>query len=281
MKNRLLVLFCLFSSLIKPSAIQWPVQYTFLASSFLENYRGSAFPGLIFSGYDSMRPYDYGEVIFRYSPEDYAALPPVGDSMLVLEHENGFQSVYTHVGSDEIRGDRDRITSGEFLKSPGGEGETASCHFYILDALQNQLVNPLILLPAIRDTKPPVIESVLLIENGREYELDNGVSLPVGAYRVFVRGVDNAGSGIRQSPYAYFLYNLGVLQLERKLDAVIQKNHELAFQDGTPLETVFSKPGYLYLGDITLISGQSRLEVSLVDLAGNESTKAFDVQVYR
>jgi len=272
---------CILLPAFQLSAIQWPVKITYLESTFLENYRGAAFPGLVFRGYDSMRPYDYGEVIFRFSPDDYSALAPVGESMLVLEHENGFQSIYTNLSAGEIRNDRDRLSSGEFLKSPeNGEG-TGFCHFYIRDALQNQLVNPLILLPAIQDKSNPVIESVILSEGGNDYELKEGLTLPVGPYGVYIRGVDNPQSGIRQSPFGYSLYNLGILQLERTLDAVIQANHELAFQDGTPIRTVFSRPGYLYLGEISLISGQSRLEISLVDVSGNETTKAFNIQVFR
>jgi len=263
------------------SAIQWPVDISCLDSTFLENYNGEAFPGLVFTNYDSMRPYDSGDVIFRFSPEDYSALPSVGDSMLVLEHENGFQSIYTNLSADETRDDREKLSSGEFLKSPDGKKNQGSCHFYIRDALQNRLVNPLLLLPVIHDTSDPVIESIIISDGRREYELTEGLSIPAGSYGVFIRGVDNPKSGIKQSPYRYFLYNLGVLKLERTLDAVIQKNHQLAFQDGTPLETVFSKPGYLFLGDIPLISGQSRLEVSLVDVSGNESNRAYDIQVYR
>jgi hypothetical protein len=279
--KKALLLFVLLSASIHLYSLQWPVQADFLESSFLEEYNGEVFPGLIFRGYDSMRPFDYGETIFRFSPEDYSPLPSMDGSMLVLEHENGFQSIYTHISSKETRADRNRLSAGEYLKSPGGGKYPGICHFYIRDALQNQLVNPLILLPLIKDSNPPVIESILLADSENEYELNNDLILPVGHYDVYVKGLDNNKAGKTKSPFGFTLYNLGTLQLERALDSVNQKDNELAFDDGVEVSSVFLKPGYLYLGGITLTSGQAKLEIFLSDVQGNELSRAYSLEVVR
>ena len=118
MNHRTCILFLLWTAAAQIQALQWPVQSEFLISCFLEEYEGEAFPGLVFSGYDSMRPFDYGETVFRYSPEDYSALPSTEGSMLVLEHENGFQSIYTHISAAETRADRNRLSAGSFSNLP-------------------------------------------------------------------------------------------------------------------------------------------------------------------
>lgn len=82
-------------------------------------------------------------------------------------------------------------------------------------------------------------------------------------------------------PYAYFLYNLGTLMLERYLDAVRQDEYGLAFKDGQSLDSVFGKEGYVYLGTVNLTSGQSDLEISLTDIQGNETNRSYMLQVYR
>ncbi|QEN07915.1 hypothetical protein EXM22_07900 [Oceanispirochaeta crateris] len=263
------------------SALQWPVSVEYLESCFLEDYNGEPFPGLIFSGYDSMRPFDFGETIFRFTPGDYSALPPVEGSMLVLEHENGFQSIYTHISEEETRADRTRLSEGEYLKSPEDGPREGHSSFYIRDALQNQLVNPLILLPGMDDFYPPVIESVILSDQEREYILNNDLILPVGRYQVYIKGWDIHEAGRNRSPYEFSMYNLGTLQLKRVLDAVIQKDNDLYFQDGVAVSSVFFRQGYLFLGDISLTSGQAKLEVVMSDAQGNEDSTEYTIQVIR
>ena len=68
---------------------------------------------------------------------------------------------------------------------------------------------------------------------------------------------------------------------KESLDAVIQKDRDLYFDDAVAVSSVFIKKGFLYLGDITLTSGQARLEVSLSDVQGNEKSDAYTIQVVR
>ena len=96
-----------------------------------------------------------------------------------------------------------------------------------------------------------------------------------------MNGSDPFGKGMTRMPYAYLLYNLGSLVLERQLDAVRQSDFGLAFKDGQSLDSVFSRKAYVYLGTINLISGQSDLEISLTDIQGNENSRSYAVQVYR
>jgi hypothetical protein len=284
MKHMRIMIAVLFSLSCVAYALQWPVDIEYMTSSFLEEKSGSVQWGLVFENYDSMRPYDYGETIFRYIPEAYGALPGDGYSMLVLEHENGFQSIYSGISSSEARQDRNRLSAGEFLKAPSEEEIFSSCYFYIRDAHLNQLVNPMILLPVPDDNVMPDIESVILKDGDISIELiavKGDISIPVGNYKVFIKAMDKTSRGLSQMPYSYALYNLGSLLLERELDAVVLKGVERVFKDGETLESVFSMASYLNMGEIILTSGQSLLEISVTDVHGNEGSKSFQLQVIR
>jgi hypothetical protein len=266
------------------AALQWPVAVESMSSSFLDDGddgSGRAEPFVEFEGYESMRPFDTGEVVFRYGPDDFGTLPGAGEAILVLEHENGFQSIYSGIDEQELRTDREKLSVGEFLKAPEDGGEPGFCRFTIRDAQLNQLVNPFVLLPSIEDKTPPEIRSVLLVRGADDFELAEDLSLKAGRYNVYVDGRDPFGKGMTRMPYAYFLYNLGSLMLERQLDAVRQDEHGLAFKDGQSVDSVFSRRNYVYLGTVNLTSGQSDLEISLKDIQGNESSRSYTVQVYR
>ena len=280
--KRLILSFLFFSvPLAFAAALQWPVAVDHMSSSFLDENDGSAEPVFEFSEYDSMRPFDTGEVVFRYAPNPYGALPGAGEAVLVLEHENGFQSIYSGLSVDELRYDRERLSVGEFLKAPDETAAAGYCRFQIRDAQLNQLVNPFIILPSVRDAEPPRIDSVLLVQGGREFLLEDDLSVPAGRYDVYVKGRDPFGRGLFRMPYAYLLYNLGTLMLERQLDAVRQDDRGLAFKDGQSLDSVFSRKGFVSLGTINLTSGQAVLEISLLDIQGNEGSRSYSVQVYR
>ncbi|MBF9016127.1 MULTISPECIES: hypothetical protein [unclassified Oceanispirochaeta] len=283
MKHKILIT-VLFVLSYAAYALQWPVDIEYMTSSFLEERSGTVQSGLVFEGYDSMRPYDYGETIFRYVPEAYGALPGEGDSMLVLEHENGFQSIYSGISPSEARQDRNRLSAGEYLKAPSEDNEFSTCYFYIRDAHLNQLVNPMILLPVPDDSVIPLIKSVILMDGDRSFELMGGMkdrSMPVGNYEVFVKAVDMTNRAVIQMPYSYALYNLGSLLLERELDALVLKDAQRVFKDGKTLDSVFSMPSYLSLGEIILTSGQALLEISVTDIHGNEGSRSFQLQVFR
>ncbi len=268
-----------FTGLCVLPALQWPVAADGISSSFLDEERGEPF--FEFENYDSMRPFDTGEVVFRYAPDSFGALSGAGEAILVLEHENGFQSIYSGIDEQELRLDRDRLSVGEFLRAPGSEREPGYCRFAIRDAQLNQLVNPFILLPSVEDRTAPEVESVVLVHGGDEYILEDGLSLKSGRYSIYVDGRDPYGKGMFRMPYAYLLYNLGSLMLERRLDAVRQGEQGLAFKDGQAVDSVFSREGYVYLGTVHLTSGQAVLEVSLIDVQGNEDSLSYVVQVYR
>ena len=276
----------LFLTALSASALQWPVDIDSMSSSFLEDRDGVVQTGLVFEGYDTMHPFDNGEVVYRYIPEAYGALPQGDSSLLVLSHDNGFQSIYTGITGQETRSDRSRLSAGEFLKAPAESGDEGAgfCRFSIRDAKLNQIVNPLILLPVPADSRSPRLVSVILQDEDNSFELMSGeeeLVLPAGNYSVYVKAEDFTNRGVRQMPYSFSLYNLGTLLLERKLDALQQQGGDRVFQDGTSMVSVFSMPEYLLLGDIVMTSGRSIMEISMEDIHGNEGSESFDIEVHR
>ena len=124
MKRLIMGSLLVFLVLHGTAALQWPVSIESMISSFLDGREGSAEPFVEFEGYKSMRPFDTGEVVFRYIPDSYGALQGVGESILILEHENGFQSIYSAITEEELRMDREKLSVGEFLRAPDSDDDT-------------------------------------------------------------------------------------------------------------------------------------------------------------
>ncbi len=262
-------------------ALQWPVDRAFLASSFLDDTGGRADPAMVFRNYDSLRPFEQGRVLYHSTPDSWTSLPPGGGDVLILEHENDFQSLYTDLPVLENLGETGVIKGNDSL-CPGKEGlRYEVCRFAIRDAREDRLVNPLVLLPAVKDEQAPEFSSCLLVKGDETYKLEENLELQAGEYKVYIKARDYCGKKAFSLPYVYSLYNLGALVLENCLDTVYERAGALYLRNGSSLDSVFSRHSYFCPGEIGFIPGGVRLELALTDNGGNESSQIYNLKVKR
>ena len=283
MKHRLTVFFSIqmiiFSQL---SAFQWPSDPQGLSDSFSFPSEGGVFKGLSFHNSESVKPFDHGQVVYQYDPDPFSPSPLANSSLLVLEHENGFQSIYRGLPSESFATFSDSISSSDFLYRGGDALE--KYFFTIRDARLGRLVNPLLLLPGLNDSVPPRLLGMLLVDsNGAEFQIFPDRSVPAGVYKAFIHVEDrfNSRDDLVVMPFSVSLYNLGTLLARRRLDSLVQRGNAIALQDGVPVDEIFNSSGYLSLGDIMLNSGTASLEVVMEDFFGNESIETFSFRVLR
>jgi len=284
--RKLLLTVCFAGGILfSAGAFQWPSETESLTLTFGQREEAGMVKGLRFEHPGSVMPLDYGEVVFRHVPGPFSPLPGGDESILVLEHANGFQSVYTGLDSSSAGFGKNRLAAGDYICRPAAsdEGLPGGYTFYVRDARLKRLVNPLMLLPGIADHLAPDILSIRLEGVGGQYELTSGSEVPAGTYSVLIRSEDHVSrrNPLVMAPYLYSLYSHGTLQAERRMDALLQAEHALSLQDGTPRETLYNSEGYLNLGQLVLTSGTASLEVSVGDIQGNERTAMFTFLVVR
>ena len=281
MKNTLTA-FCLLFALVLPlGAFQWPSEPDSITRSFCEVSEQSVLKGIHFTSPGSIRPFDAGELVFRSVPDPFSPLPGGKDSLLVIQHENGFQSVYEGLDPTVVISVADRISSSDYLDP---EPLISSYRFSIRDARLERLVNPLLLLPGLNDHTPPEMSSLCLVsKEGERFQIEENRSLPAGSYLVYARVSDRIRKKgeLEMMPYCISLYNLGSLQAERKLDTLVQTGPVLSLQDGIPLQDLYDEEGCLYLGEMVLNSGTASIEITMEDFFGNESSRMFSFTVMR
>jgi hypothetical protein len=271
----------IFLGFVQLYGFQWPSDPDYVVRFFCEFQESGVSKGIRFDKPDTIKPFDSGKVVYRYLPDPFSPLPGGGPSVLVLEHENGFQSVYEGLESDQVKRIPDEVSKNSFISTlPNQEGYL----FKIRDARLQRLVNPLMLLPGLDDRRPPEMAAMHLVgEDGAVYNLSQTTEIPAGSYKVyvFVRDQVRAASSRMLMPYSVSIYNLGSLLAEKKLDAILHENAILSLQDGTPVKNMYNQEGFLNLGEMVLNSGDASLEIRMEDFFGNKQTDNFSFTVMR
>ena len=273
----------LFYCLIPPLAFafQWPSSPESLTHSFCVELEYGISKGLCFKEPESVRPFDSGKVVYRYCPDPFSALPGDQPSLLVLEHENGFQSVYEGLDSADVGNVPPFVGNGQLISEHPSAG---SYGFYIRDARLKRLVNPLLLLPGLNDVQAPDLLTLRLYSSdGGIYDIKQNASIPAGIYGVYVQVQDriNRKNPLVLMPYNISLYNLGSLEAERKLDTLVQADGVLSLQDGVSAEDLYNDESFLYLGEMLLNSGAASFELTVEDFFGNELSVDYGFKVLR
>lgn len=279
MRKICVVLFICFS--LPVAAFQWPSDPDRIVRSFCEAGDQRIHKGLQFGQPEFIRPFDSGDVVFRYIHDPFSPLPGGDSSLLVLQHENGFQSVYEGLSDETVKAVPARVSQDVMIDA---NPDLEDYRFCIRDARLKRLVNPLLILPGLNDRLPPELLSLyILAEDGTIVQIDQGVVITAGGYDVYIHVEDRVDrkNPLVLLPYIVSLYNLGSLQAERKLDTLIQTGNQLSLQDGILLKDVYDSEGNLFLGSMVLNSGSASLEVSMEDFYGNEGSRHFSFTVVR
>ncbi len=91
---------CIFNAI----GLDWPVARRILLTSFGENNGNSFYAGIDLGGeHQNIYPVADGDIIFYYKEDDnYSTVPRGNGNLLVLQHEGGIQSIYSHLEKDSL-----------------------------------------------------------------------------------------------------------------------------------------------------------------------------------
>ncbi len=268
-------------------AIDWPVSTIVLTGTFGENRDSHFHAGIdLGGGEQSVFPVLAGEMLFYHEEgEDPLDLPTGLGSFVILEHDRGLRSLYSHLKAGSIPAETVSFTTTTSVGTTGDTGSSygTHLHFAIIDREFNQIVNPLLLLNPIADMKKPVIEKVELVANNQNIPLADNAVLTSGTYSLQVTTYDVSEHVKYFNPMSVFsidvfhngeqLYKITHEALQEKgSDVILVQSPSLSFDD------YYIDQWTVTPGTITLNPGDSRIEVVVRDYSGNETVRTYTLK---
>lgn len=271
--------YCLVLLLLSCSAfaIQWPLGEMLPQRSFLQE----RLPMEWYLGSEDnvpVQPIEDGEVIFYYDEESFLGVPLFKGSILILEHVNQYRSIYESDSFTSLLQEREFLDVKDKLCPESSERFGLA----VWDSRSGSWVNPLMVLPGIKDISAPVINQVILMKGQQEYLLEKQNSLPPGDYTLILETWDPQSEqpDIQWLPYRLESRYMGGLLKKVEFNGVAYKEGEhYLLDDSSPLNQVFETgSSRIHLGTFTLGNGSSELEISIYDIQGNRSFKSYKLQ---
>ena len=147
----------------------WPVEKKVLTATFGENRWNHFHDGIdIGGGEQAVHPTEAGEILFTFEEGAESRDLPTGlGSFVVIDHDNGYRSLYAHLKLGSVPVDKTAVSPDDVIGYVGDTGDSLGkhLHFGIVDRTQNEMVNPLTVLPPLGDTTRPVLDGVFFERN--------------------------------------------------------------------------------------------------------------------
>lgn len=274
--RRLLPVLILSTALLV--AWRWPVPIQEPLSTFGQPLGNSILTGMRLSGgAQPVYPVDSGTVVFRYeegTPQRAGAVPSALGLAVVVEHERGFRSVYSHLAPHSVALSIAEVSADVPLGVAGESGlsESRALRLDLLDTMAGAAVNPLLLLPSLADPVAPTIVSVELVSaSGASTQLEPGISLRIGEYEVRIDTHDRVANGSFAAAFAP--YRSEVIVNGQSIQSL--EFDRLRISELPDAAALYDSRGRLRLGRISVAAGRIDLEIVVSDFAGNQTTRRY------
>ncbi|WP_455382770.1 peptidoglycan DD-metalloendopeptidase family protein [Salinispira pacifica] len=267
------------------SAWQWPLDPVRVSGSFGGNTADGFRDGVTLESSDgNVTSISSGQVIFSGAEGSTHGLPWTLGNFVVVQHREGFRSVYAHLADGSVPARAQEVTEGGTLGRAGETGRTneTGVKLIVIDSKESRVVNPLVVLPPVTDRVPPKISASLLSDR-YDVPLVEGATVSEGHWAVAATVTDQIGSDARGAIVAPFEVELSV---NGKRVTHLRFTY-LSFRDGEYYVDPDFRWSYgnLYvgrhrydLGLAQLIPGENTITITASDFAGNRTV--FEQKVY-
>ncbi|MDR2303805.1 MAG: hypothetical protein LBE10_04380 [Treponema sp.] len=278
----IVILFC--GSL---NAMDWPSRDAELVHNFGWNNRGEPVLGTVFRGSGFIQAADNGELLFTRRKGDAASrLPSPMGAWTALDHGDGIISIYSRY--DDLRSYRigDTVSRGTPLAVSGKSGWTAVSGFFfsLFDRRERRWVNPSMIISPMEDTQAPAIQSIQLTgTRGAGIDLAQVRTLSQGRYTIAVAAADALSNTNEFSlaPHRIICSFNGTEAGSLLFETVsVRDGVQLMYRNGlTPVKQIYAPFPRYEVGEVWLTRGQATLEVIAGDIAGNNRSTLYRLQV--
>ena len=268
--------------------LKFPVKAVHITSLFGES-RGDHFhAGIDFSTEQPVWAAAAGEVVFcRDTARDGGRVLLGPGNFAVLEHAENLRSYYYHLATGSVTRPLDRVSTEQILGMMGSTGRSTAnhLHFMVEDRKAGRILNPLAVLPPVKDTRNPEVASLLLMgRDNKPQPLRDGRVLSLrGEMKLFAIAwdlrYDMMGDWHRR-PNAF--NGAGVRRLSWKVDDRLIRVYDFTYLKKSPRgfvvegdfthDDVYGLPWNFRLGSFLPIQPMHDFQVSAEDWAGNADT---------
>lgn len=276
------------------TAYDWPSSDMQVIRTFGQKTSGAVLPGV---EVQTLAPVlaapDRGDVVYVFRPDDSRVqnLPSGLGGFVVLAHEDNLRSVTTRI-TPVYQTNKPAFQRGEPLgQTEVQPGASESRHrLFVFDQQLGELVNPLLVFPALADAKVPIFYDVTVAPEGpgEIVSLFGRNALAVGYWNLHVSVSDpvtffpapgkEKGAEGQRGVYAIEAYLNGTEVFNTTLDSVQEKDGRWQVKGmGVFLDEVLVRDQEWGLGQIFVNQGTNILEVVVRDFQGNQSGKTFRI----
>jgi len=275
-------------------AYDWPVSDLVVTRTFGQSSGGVVLPGVeIQTLMPVLAAPDDGDVVFVFRPGTQGAqnLPSSLGGFVALAHSDNLRTVTTRI--DPLAGEAKRtFHRGEPLgQAEVQTGAAESRHrLFVFDQQLSEIVNPLLVFPALPDARVPLFFDVKVFPEGEGAPLSLFAqsTLAVGYWNIHIEVSDpvtffplpgkEKGVEGQRGVYAIEAYLNGTEVFNTPLDSLQEKNGRWQVKGmGVFLDEVLVKDQEWNLGQVFLNQGTNILEVVVRDFQGNQAGKTFRI----
>ncbi len=276
----ILVLF--FLSGVVLFGFEWPVKKIVLTATFCES-RGDHFHNGIDlgGGEQNIYPIADGKVVFEYSNNFYSSLPIGLGNFVVLQHKGNMRSIYCHLKDGSIDSRVKTITHSNVIGRIGDTGHSWGKHLHlsIIDMETNTFLNPLSLLPPIKDGQPPIIKNIYIKVGKNLNRVNNRTRIKDGSITLIGEIYDlreDVKFIWKLAPYSITIYRNGMEVHRLSFDSISGNGGRLVLSESKgnrEFSSIYVSDWKYNLGDVKLLTGENHFLIVARDFAGNEATK--------
>ena len=281
-RSSIAALAILTAAIFAAAAFDWPIDGGKFRFGF-GTPRGGFLRGMEFGSGDGLvRAADDGELAFVYDgPRLPGGYPLSGNSLLVLAHVSDISTIYVGMERGSVSSYLKNVRRGDVLgrspESKAGRGTTV----YAFDAKERRYINPLIIMPAQPDSKPPVVKSAALSADGVETVIDQATSVRQGSYDLLLDTYDVSPAGAQTAPYDIRVIIDGSERARVVYDAAWASSgaSSLFGSRSTSEESFLTDDERIRFGPYALARGRVIVAVIVSDYAGNRREQSYSITV--
>lgn len=286
-----LITFLLNSSLFSEEFI-WPVKTANIPSklsSLFGESRGDHFHnGVDLSSVDEpIISIGDGNLIYSRYSEDNPYEEHLGPGNVAwVEHKKGILSAYYHMrdGRRKNSSSNAKIEKGGIVGYTGNTGHSTGAHLHFVIAAEygKKIINPLFVLPEVKDTYPPLIQN-LYVNTDKNYSIiKEGDSIRLSKNFPISVGMIDRGEkpGQRRGIYKTKYIVNGKEYLKISFDSISLSNGKWILDSGQSFDELFYDDRYL-IGNLELLSGENSISIVATDYNKNKISKKFNFIINR